>query len=324
MIELSIIIVNYRGWRHLNECLSILSSFQTINSWFEVIVVDNYSNDNRLSDFKESFDKVRFFENSGNYGFSNGCNLGASKSVGNYLLFLNADIIITEQTLLELVEKLKKYNSFAALSCKHFGLTGRTEQLKRIFPDIDTIFGFTRAFKRFIGSDISIIDDDILKVDWVSGSVLIMSRETYNSISGWDDHLWLYYEDVDLCRRISQNIGLIGISTKSSVIHNHGGSTRINLDTTALTKAEVVISLHAYISLHFHKFKCVLIQFLIVFMQLIGRLVPVLLSYPFPFIPKLVLYRKIYWKLVKYYTSAIINKTWISPRSVKYKMYSSR
>ena len=102
-MELSIVIVNYRGWRHLKECLQILTSFPSLNNWFEVIVVDNYSDDNRLTEFISLFKQVRFIENCGNSGFSHGCNVGAANSKGDFILFLNADIIISEQTLFELV-----------------------------------------------------------------------------------------------------------------------------------------------------------------------------------------------------------------------------
>ncbi len=323
-MELSIVIVNYRGWRHLKECLQILTSFPSLNNWFEVIVVDNYSDDNRLTEFISLFKQVRFIENCGNSGFSHGCNVGAANSKGDFILFLNADIIISEQTLFELVNSKKPHSQFSVLSCKHIGVTGKEEQVNRLFPDILTIFGLTRAIKRLFSSECSIISEPISEVDWVSGSVLLIDSQTFKDITGWDDRFWLYYEDVDICKRVYESGGKVGILKELSVIHNHGGSTSINIQTTSLTKTEVIISLHVYIMLHFSSIKAFSMHFLIISKEMIGRIVPVLLSFPLFFIPKLVLYRNIFFKLNQYYFSAIINRTWISPRSVKYKEYCRR
>lgn len=295
-----------------------------MNNWFEVIVVDNYSDDNRLNEFISLFRQVRFIENCGNFGFSRGCNVGAANSKGDFILFLNADIIISEQTLFELVNSKKSHSLFSVLSCKHIGVTGKEEQISRLFPDLTTIFGFTRAIKRLFGSKSSINSVPISEVDWVSGSVLLIDTPTFKKINGWDERLWLYYEDVDICKRVNKSGGKVGILKNTTVVHNHGGSTRINIQTTSLTKTEVIISLHVYIKLHFSSFKAFSMHFLVIFKEMIGRIIPVLLSFPFFFIPKLVLYRNIFFKLIQYYFSAIINRTWISPRSVKYKEYCRR
>lgn len=323
-MELSIVIVNYRGWRHLKECLQNLTSFPSLNNWFEIIVVDNHSNDDQLIEFISLFSQVRFVENQGNFGFSHGCNIGAANSKGDFILFLNADIVISEQSLFELVNSKKLHPQFSVLSCKHIGVTGKEEQINRLFPDFLTIFGFTRAITRLFGSKSLINSVPISEVEWVSGSVLLIDAPTFRRINGWDERLWLYYEDVDICKRVNKSGGKVGIIKNTTVIHNHGGSTRINIQTTSLTKTEVIISLHVYIKLHFSSIKACSMHFLVISKEIIGRIIPVLLSFPFFFIPKLILYRNIFFKLIQYYFSAIVHRTWISPRSVKYKEYCRR
>ena len=112
MIKLSIITVNYRAWIPLERCLNSLMSLQTENFNLEVIIVDNFSNDGRLEEFIEKFPSFNFIKNSGNYGFSNGNNLGAKYATGDFLMFLNSDTIVTQEpieSMLNLAQNNRDY-----------------------------------------------------------------------------------------------------------------------------------------------------------------------------------------------------------------------
>ena len=93
-LNLTIIIVNYRSWDSLSLCLN--SIYKKCN---KVVVVDNYSNDKKLKVYKKKFSWVNWIENSKNFGFSKACNIGAQKVKTKWLLFLNPDTIIPENTL---------------------------------------------------------------------------------------------------------------------------------------------------------------------------------------------------------------------------------
>jgi len=145
MIDLSIIIVNYKGWDSLKICLTALESFKNNKYSFEVIVVDNCSNDNQLSVFQKRFPNFHFFENKGNYGFSNGNNYGASKAKGEYLLFLNLDIIATESSVGKLLQIIKINHDISILSCRKMNNKGKEENICRFFPSFKTLTGLFRA-----------------------------------------------------------------------------------------------------------------------------------------------------------------------------------
>ena len=85
--DLSIIIVNYKSWDKLQLCLDSVLNQNQIN--LQIIIVDNFSNDNRLKDFKNRFKQINWIENKNNLGFAKACNIGATLSESKWLLFLN-------------------------------------------------------------------------------------------------------------------------------------------------------------------------------------------------------------------------------------------
>ena len=93
-IDLSIIIVNYKCWDALTRCIESFNKYKPRTS-YEIIVVDNDSQDGKFKIFQQQFSEINFIANPGNYGFSSGCNLGAANANGEFLLFLNPDVTLT-------------------------------------------------------------------------------------------------------------------------------------------------------------------------------------------------------------------------------------
>src|SRR5659263_3319 len=106
-MDLSIIIVNYRGWKHLKECLDSLVVFSGKPLQPEVIIVDNDSADGAIDEFKSNYPDFIFIKNKVNGGFANGCNLGSTFAKGDYFLFLNPDTIASENEVKKLLERAK-------------------------------------------------------------------------------------------------------------------------------------------------------------------------------------------------------------------------
>ena len=87
--------------------------------------------------------------------------------------------------------------------------------------------------------------------DWISGAFVLIRLEDFKKLGSWDDFFWMYYEDIDLSKRAA-NLGMKRVLLNNwYCIHNHGGASRKNIDTTILTKSEVLISSHKYIKKHF-------------------------------------------------------------------------
>ncbi|MFI0491315.1 glycosyltransferase family 2 protein [Flavobacterium sp.] len=325
MIDVSIVIVNYKSWDALTECLEALTTIYSNRFSFETIVVDNHSNDGKLETFQNLFPSINFIKNSGNNGFANGCNTGANLAKGEYLLFLNPDTVAGENAIYELLNSAKTNPDFGIVTCTQLNEKGKAYKEVRFFPSLKNLFGTFRAINKLFTK--SKIKQDfnpektIIFPDWATGAVIFMSVAWYKKINGWNEKYWLYFEDVDICKRVANQGGKVALLRKSTILHKHGGASRINIKTKALTKTEVLISQHIYFNEHSKGFDRSLIQFLILLPLLFGKTLMALLGIIFFFVPKLKVNLYIFKNLFSYYISAIYNRTWTSPRSMLYKQH---
>jgi GT2 family glycosyltransferase len=322
-LDISIIIVNYRGWKALNECLDSLKVISTSVLSFEVIIIDNHSNDGELVKFKNKFPKFNFIENSGNNGFSNGCNLGANFAKGEFLFFLNPDTTITEDALETLWKAGTQHPEIGILSCLQIDENNKYYNLKNLFPALGRFFGISRSIFKILKADYLqnkfATKDDLFYPDWVTGAVIFMNQSWFDKVNGWNEDYWLYFEDVDICKKVTEKNGKIAVTTKATIFHKHGGASRINIKTKALTKTEVIISKHVYISNHFCFIEKIILHFLLITGTLLEKTLLSIMSLALFFIPKLKVNRLILLKMVSYYFNALLNQTWISPRAMNYK-----
>ena len=313
--EVSIIIVNYKSWSHLKNCLDGITLFTQNNFSFEVVVVDNNSNDGQLKEFSEKYPNFKFIENSGNNGFANGCNFGALNSVGKNMLFLNPDTIATEKAINEMNDCIGLNPNFGIVSCNQLNNNGSFEDSKRIFPKLATLFGVFRAIYRKVSKKIS-EDEKYIYPDWVSGSVVFISRKWFQKINGWNEDFWMYFEDVDLSRKVRNLKGEVVLLKKTHIIHNHGGASRINIKTSSITKTEVLISKHVYIQTHFRGFTKGMLLFFVICNTIISKLILAIFGILFFFIPKMKLHLYLFIEIIKYYYHVISKGTWLSKRSM--------
>ena len=317
-IDVSFVIVNYKSDFHLKNCLNSINNIKPKDFNYEIIVVENSHLDNKLEILKKNYPIVNFFENSGNNGFANGCNLGAKKANGNFLLFLNPDTIVNQEAIKKMFFFLRENENVGIVSCNQKNNNGSFEKNIRFFPKLKTIFGLLRAINsKKLQSKIK-KQEDVLYPDWVSGAVVFISRKWFNKVKGWNEDYWMYYEDVDLSKKVSDLGGEIALLTNVEIIHNHGGSSRINLKTASITKTEVLISKHVYINNHFKGIKHFTLQLLIVLNNLIGKLTASFFGVILFFIPKLRLNVYLLKNLINYYLSSIFNSTWLSLRSMNH------
>jgi GT2 family glycosyltransferase len=322
-MDVSIIIVNYRSWKPLLKCLESIQSAADTNIVFEVIVLDNFSNDGQFDFYKNKFKDFIFLKNNINSGYSNGNNLGAKKAKGDYFLFLNPDTIISPDTLKTLYTTYKKHSEIGILSCLQIDQKKRFFKQQKIFPTILLTFGITRYFYKFLFKNrlnaIFNTNEELFYPDWVSGSLIFISRDWFTKVNGWNDDYWLYFEDVDICKRISEKKGKIALTRKTTVFHEHGGSSRNNFESEHICKTEVVISNHVYINTNFNtQFKLPSHIFLMFFILAEKTILSLLSLFLFSNL-KLKTNRYILKNLCFYYLNAMKKRTWLSQRSVNYQ-----
>jgi hypothetical protein len=321
-MDLSVIIVNYRGWEHLRECLNSLEAFKGNIFSFEVIIVDNDSADGNLDEFIADYPEFIFVRNRINGGFAHGCNLGSTVSKGDFLLFLNPDTVASEETVIKLLERAKA-DPHNILSCNQINDKNEISKAYGLFPEFGTVTGFGRMIFRLVHkkklAEKNRTTDHLIHPDWVSGSVMMMGRKVFLALGGFDEDFWMYYEDTDLCRRARDQGCIITYYTDVMIRHSHGGSSRINLRTISLTKSEVIISRHLYVFKHFRGGQKSIMLFFLILNNLMTGTVLALSGLILFAVPGMFKHLLIYGRVINYYYGVMKSKSWISPHSVNFK-----
>jgi GT2 family glycosyltransferase len=325
-MDVSIIIVNYRSWKPLHNCLESLLLINKTKINFEVIIVDNFSDDGEFDFFQNKYKDFIFIKNDTNSGFASGCNLGAKEAKGNHYLFLNPDTIISPETLDTLYTTYKNHSDIGILSCLQVDRKSRFFNQKNIFPSLVQIFGTSRFFHRkLIKKRIETIfnaKEELFYPDWVTGAVIFISKDWFISVNGWNEDYWLYFEDVEICRKIAQKNGKIAVTRNTIVLHEHGGSSRHDFETEHISKTEVIISKHVYINNNFNSLSKTLAHILLTIFILIEKIFLSLLSLFLFSSLKLRTNRYILKNLCSYYFNAIKKQTWLSKRATNYQKIS--
>ncbi len=325
MTDISIIVVCFRGWERLEKCLDSLSGFKGNRFTFEVIVVDNNSSDPVIYDLERKYSGFRFIHNEVNGGYANGNNLGCRNASGEYVLVLNPDTEASENEIGKMLDEARAHPDYSIISCRQVNSKGRVTPSTGRFPRPGNLTGFQRSVARIFRKASpagNMTADQVIFPDWISGSVVWMKRDLYNRLGGFYEGFWMYYEDVDICSRISREKGKVVSLNNVTIIHNHGGSSRVNIKTASITKTEVQISRHIYISRNMKGIERFLIQIFLVVNNIISGALMAVAGLVFFFIPRLFLRTTIFVRLMGYYIMAVIRNSWISPRSVLYSTHN--
>ena len=324
MTQLSLITVNYRSWAHLENLLGDLGAAPELQDGrWQVLVVDNDSGDGKLEAFSARFAKVGFIRNSGNSGFAHGNNLGASNASGERLLFINPDVRVELPAVRELLRVKDQHPEVALLTATQTDQNGRAQKAFDRFPDLLTYLRSVRGLLRLVAPyrypDARSQRDELTVCDWISGSLLLIDRAAFNELGGWSEEFWMYAEDTDLCRRAADLGMLRACTSRCRFVHVHGGASRRDTPTALLTKTEVMISAHVYIERHFvglHKW----LNHAIVALR---NLTPLAIAAALNLITfgqagGLRRRAALFTRMLAHYSAAATNRTWLSPRSVKY------
>ncbi|MFN3781667.1 MAG: glycosyltransferase family 2 protein, partial [Candidatus Kapaibacteriota bacterium] len=232
-IPLSIIIVNYNVRDFLVQCLNSIFNSRT-NFLFEVIVVDNNSTDDSVEFLHKTFPMVNVIQLKTNYGFSYANNKGFEASKGKYLLFLNPDTVLQEDTLQTMYNFMEQTPNVGIAGCRVLNADG-TLQLacRRGFPTpwvaFTKLFGLQKLFpksKLFGRYNLTYLDpNEFSFVDSISGSFMFVRRELFAKLGGFDTSFFMYGEDLDLCYR-AKKLGMeVAYVPTTSIVHYKGQST---------------------------------------------------------------------------------------------------
>lgn len=243
MMDVSVIIVSLNTEQVLEECLRCLEREST-GLRVETFVVDNGSVDGSLAMVRREFPLVHIIESAENLGFGRANNLAFSRAAGRYLVLLNSDAFLSPGALRRSVQRMDDDPRIGLAGARLVGRDGSWQPSARMFPSILTDFFVlsglahrypkSRLFGRF---DRTWADQmEAMSVDWVPGAYSIIRREALEKTGPFDPIFFLYYEEVDLCRRIKAAGYSIWYWPDVVVVHIGGESSR-QIKSLQLSKA---------------------------------------------------------------------------------------
>ncbi len=232
-MQLSVIILNYNVRFFLEQCiLSVQKALQGIDG--EIIVIDNHSSDDSCAMMKKLFPSVTLIENKENLGFPKGNNIGVAQAKGEYLCILNPDTVVAEDTFTKILAFAKSKTNLGIVGCKLIDGTGAfLPESKRGVPTpwvaFTKIFGLYKIFpnnslfNRYYAQHLT--PNQTGKVDILVGAFMVLKRELYNEIGGFDENCFMYSDDIDLSYMALQRAKENYYFHETTVIHYKGEST---------------------------------------------------------------------------------------------------
>ena len=230
-MNLSVVIVNYQTFELTRDTINSIFRF-SYPFTYEVIVVDNASSDDSLARLQDYFkDNVKFIASDENNGFAAGNNQALRQVNSDYVLLLNSDTVVNEDTLENIYNYMEKHEDVGACGCRVSLENGDLDKAcKRSFPNVKN--SFFRLFHIPTNSRddnynlTNLPDDEVYEIDCLTGAFMFIRKDVLDEIGLLDETFFMYGEDIDLCYRIKKSGWKIVYYGKSSIIHLKGASSK--------------------------------------------------------------------------------------------------
>jgi N-acetylglucosaminyl-diphospho-decaprenol L-rhamnosyltransferase len=285
-MDVSIVIVNWNSKDYLRKCLESII-LNTVDTNYEVIVIDSGSNDGCGRMLEESFSEVLFIESKENLGFAKANNEAAKRCSGDFILFLNPDTELRGPAIDCLLLYARSLQNAGALGAKLLNTDGTIQSTAvQAFPTIlNQVLNTERLFRMFPSAKIwgsaALFEshDRPTEVDSISGACLMMRRSDFEAIDGFSTDYFMYSEDVDLCYKAREK-GSRNYYIPSAIVVHHGGGSSSSHKVSTFSSVMLLESRWRY----FRKVRSPAygaIYKFIIFVVSVVRLVTVLLMFPF-------------------------------------------
>ena len=251
-LDLSIIIASYNTSKLLLNCIrSIVETVKKIN--YEILVVDNASTDDTVIRLRQGFGgqgkikNLKIIENKENFGFSKANNIGVKNSKGMYVLFLNPDTLIYENTLDAMVEFMDIQKDAGASTCFLELTNGKLDDaahrgfptpwrsfshfsyLSKVFPKVKFLSGYNMTYLDM---------NKVHEIDACAGAFMLVRRKAGEELNWWDEDYFWYGEDLDFCFRLKLKGWKIYFVPKYKTLHYKGASGGIKKISKHLSSAD--------------------------------------------------------------------------------------
>ena len=238
MAIVSFIVLNYKTPEITKRCIECILQNVQLAGKKEVIIWDNASRDGSgeyLQRYFSNQSSVQVVLSETNLGFGMGVNRAAEKATGEFLCLVNSDVFFERLDIDVLLEQFQQAKNIGFLSTKILYSDGKIQSVSVPYPSVKSAihqFVFFRDYH--VMSPITYAfhkDVGLRKSDWVSGCVMLCRKSMFEEIGGFDENIFMYNEDLDICARVNKKYGYQNyVYDKEFVYHLHGASTQTNKD----------------------------------------------------------------------------------------------
>jgi len=237
--ELSIVVLSWNTRELLRACLKSLVG-QEHGLRLEIVVVDNGSRDGSADLVASEFPQVRLIRNGVNEGYARGNNQGLRATTAPLMMTLNSDTEVRPRALRILVDFLRRFPEYGACAPRLVNPDGSVQRACMRFPTLadgflwdswfERRFGRARSVRRYFMEEFDHLGD--ADVEQPPGACFLMRRDLFERTGGFDERLFLFFNDVDLCRSIHELGFRIRYLARAEVMHHRGRSTAQYRDFT--------------------------------------------------------------------------------------------
>lgn len=204
----SAIVLNYRSHRDTVRCVRALLT-QSIGQEIEVLVTDNHSDDESMGFIRAQLKndpRIRIVENRGNIGYGKGNNAAVHLAKGEYVLIINPDNVLPADGVEKMLTYLKTHADVGIVGPALVYPDNTVRPSARPFPRITDLLRKrlfpARWHEQFRAAMDGMLKKEAVDVDWMVGACLLLRTDLYKELGGFDERFFLFFEDIDLCRRI--------------------------------------------------------------------------------------------------------------------------
>ncbi len=236
-MELSVVIVSYNAGTILRDCIaSVLADLRggELANRASVTVVDNHSSDPAVRDCRAQFSGINWIQFSRNQGFSAAVNAGVAQSVGELVFILNPDCEVSKGFFSDAIRSFRTHGGCAAMGFRQVDEKGALQLSVGGHPGyINELFRkWTQSqFDKGRGFLLRFMTWYLRKpreVSWVAASALLVRRSDFERIAGFDESFFLYFEDIDFCLRLREEVGPVFFEPRVTLTHLRGVSMSTN------------------------------------------------------------------------------------------------
>jgi N-acetylglucosaminyl-diphospho-decaprenol L-rhamnosyltransferase len=228
--EVSIIIVTYHNEETIESCIASIKEQTSLR--YEIIVVDNSLDRltlDRLVSLRALYPEldVEIIRPSHNLGFAKACNLGARSARGKYLMFLNPDTAFRNDVARQLTAFMLKQRNAAVVGPLILDADGKVTPTCRNLPTVFRIFLDATGLDKRIGAYklVRFSHATTREVQQIIGACFFISRIIFEALQGFDERFFIYFEEVDLCKRVLDEGYQVWFCPEARLIHTRGAST---------------------------------------------------------------------------------------------------